>query len=67
MKRLFSVTHDNDISFFDSKKAAKEFRGTGHVSIGPDHWRYDMRGNPRTHSHTARSGGPGTGFPKKTK
>lgn len=55
--------------YFSSKKAAKEFRDTPQgkgapISIGPDHWKYGVKGNPRTHSHNSRSGGPGNGFPK---
>ena len=66
MKRLFKV---NGI-FFDSKKDAKKHRDEAMayaVELGPDHWRYGVKGNPRTHSHNARSGGSGNGFPNKRK
>ena len=66
MKRLFEF----DGVFFDNKEAAKVIRnarGCGVIRKGPDHWRYGVKGNPRTHSHNARSGGHGTGFPKKVK
>ena len=54
---------------FSTKKAAKDFRDTpqgagSSISVGPDHWRFGVKGNPRTHSHNSRSGGPGNGFPK---
>lgn len=72
MKRLFEVVG----TFFDNKEDAKavrdEFNMGPHdpkhpakVSLGPDHFRYGLRGNPRTHSHNAKSGGPGNGFPNK--
>jgi len=70
MKRLFVVAGN----FFDNKEDAKaardEFNSGPHdpkhratVSIGPDHWRYGLKGNPRTHSHNARAGGSGNGYP----
>lgn len=51
---------------FDNKLAAKDFRDAngGCVSIGKDHWRYGLKGNAKTHSHNAKSGGHGNGFPK---
>ena len=66
MKRLFKV---NGIHF-DNKEAAKAFRDETmamRVELGPDHWRYGLKGNPRTHSHNSRSGGHGNGFPNKRK
>lgn len=66
MKRLFIW---NGI-FFDNKEAAKVARNAachGSITLGPDHWRYGLNGNPRTHSHNARSGGHGNGFPNKRK
>lgn len=64
MKKLFVVAG----TFFDNKKAAKEFRNSHKgecVSIGPDHWKYGVKGNPRTHSHNNRAGGHGNGFPRR--
>jgi len=51
---------------FSNKADAKAFRAIngGCVSIGKDHWRYGLKGNPKTHSHNAKSGGHGNGFPK---
>ena len=60
-----------DGKFFDKKVDAKIYRDasktTDCVHKGPDHRLYGVKGNPRTHSHNARSGGSGTGFPKKVK
>ena len=55
MKRLFCVGS----AFFDNKADAKKARDCGQltmgtaypVTLGPDHWRYGVKGNPRTHSH----------------
>jgi len=60
--QLFTVKNES----FDNKQAAKAFRNIngGCVSIGKDHWRYGLSGNAKTHSHNAKSGGHGTGFPK---
>jgi hypothetical protein len=63
MKRLFEV---NGV-FFDNKEKAKQARKPGEsVHLGPDHDRYGVHGNPKTHSHNALSGGSGDGF-KRTK
>ena len=70
MKRLFEVvpagTHKSyhPPEYFELKAEAKKHRiGQGQeVILGPDHWRYGLKGNARTHSHNARSGGSGTGF-----
>lgn len=70
MKRLFQVALPGDVAFAESKAAAKEMRDQNpgsHVSKGPDHWAYKLRANPRTHSHNAKSGGHGNGFPRKVK
>jgi tagatose-1,6-bisphosphate aldolase len=73
MKRLFKVEYPNGTSFFSNKKEAKEERDRFNdkhkmpyatVALGPDHHRYGEKGNQKTHSHNARSGGPGTGFKK---
>ena len=66
MKQLFEVNGQ----FFSTKKAAKEFRDLSQadgkpVRLGPDHWRYGLKGNPRTHSHNNRAGGSGAGFRKR--
>ena len=71
MKRLFWVAG----VFFDNKQAAKHHRNLlrqqGNldvvVCIGPDHDRYAVKGTQRTHSHNARSGGHGSGFPRKAR
>ena len=62
MKRLFICNG----CFFSSKKAAKieRYRSGWCISIGPEHWKYGLKGFPRTHSHNARSGGAGSGFRK---
>lgn len=69
MKRLFEVAGGQAKGqwFFQSKTVAKEFRrdNGGHVTYGPDHRLFDVKGHPRTHSHNARSGGCGTGFKRK--
>ena len=75
MKRLFQV-NTSPVSFFDTKKLAKEARGDiipadgdkpAHyklrVSRGPDHEDFGRKGNPKTHLHNAKSGGHGNGFP----
>lgn len=71
MKRLFQVEQDHgDVFYAQSKAAAKEMRDANPgscVSKGPDHWRYGVKGNPRTHSHNSKSGGHGNGFPRKVK
>lgn len=64
MKRLFQV-NTSPVSFFDNKQDAKK---VGHpiglvVSKGPDHEDFGIKGHPRTHSHNAKSGGHGNGFP----
>ncbi len=63
--KLFEV----DGVYFDNKSQAKAHRAAngGKVSKGPDHRMYGVKGNPKTHSHNARSGGAGTGFPKKAR
>ncbi len=65
MKRLFEV---NGV-FFENKQEAKASKDavTNKVHLGPDHWRYGLKGNPRTHSHNCRSGGPGNGFPRRVR
>jgi hypothetical protein len=65
MKRLFSVNGH----FFECKDDAKAFRDVegGCVSKGPDHRLYGVKGGRKTHSHNSRSGGAGSGFPKKVK
>lgn len=72
MKRLFEVAGE----FFDSKKNAKfrrdwlrELHETDGVTVrlGPDHDRYAVKGTQRTHSHNCRSGGHGSGFPRKSR
>lgn len=68
MKRLFIC----DNGYFESKCEAKKhrnhvFSSIGEykpIHIGPDHWKFGLKGNPRTHSHNSRSGGPGNGFPR---
>lgn len=82
MKQLYQVVMPGrGITFFETKKEAKEFRDqvnsasvqglkphvTYHVSLGPDHRNYGKKNNPRTHSHNAKSGGHGNGFPRKFK
>jgi hypothetical protein len=71
MKRLFKVEYPNGTSFFEDKEEAKKERDRfnalhkmpyAKIELGPDHVRYGEKGNPRTHSHNARSGGPGNGF-----
>ena len=55
MKRLFTVREEH----FESKEEAKAYRDellSQHqqvfpVKLGPEHWRYGVKGNPRTHSH----------------
>lgn len=54
--------------YFETKAEAKHHRNgdpARRVSLGPDHWRFGLKGNPRTHSHNNKSGGAGTGFPHK--
>jgi hypothetical protein len=71
MKRLFVC----DNGYFNSKleakahrdKVMKEIGEFKPIHLGPDHWRYGLKGNPRTHSHNAKSGGSGNGFPKSTR
>jgi predicted class III extradiol MEMO1 family dioxygenase len=60
MKRLFEVVGNVPKGewFFENKTTAKSFRNeTGradrNVILGPDHWRYGVKGHPRTHSHAA--------------
>lgn len=79
MKRLFQLDFRSvggtQVLFFEDKQEAKHHRDmfaqdNGHtvgVKLGPDHWRYGMKNTPRTHSHNARSGGHGNGFPNKKK
>jgi len=70
MKRLFTVNGTH----FESKEDAKVFRDEMFVAhnqkypvhLGPDHWRYGLKGNARTHSHKMNSGS-GDGFPKAKK
>jgi len=64
MKCLFEC----DGLYFESKEEAKHHRSgdpSRRVHLGHDHWRFGVKGNPRTHSHNARSGGHGTGFPAR--
>ncbi len=68
MKRLFSVNG----SYYDNKADAKQERDSlseprPTIRLGADHWRYGLKGNPRTHSHNAHSGGHGNGFPRKAR
>ena len=75
MKRLFQV-NTSPVSFFDNKKDAKAARDdlipamdhkpahyALHVSKGPDHTDFGVKRVGRTHSHNAKSGGRGSGFP----
>lgn len=75
MKRLFQL-NTNPVQFFESKQDAKVARGAqvpakddkpahyNHViSKGPDHDEYNVQGMRKTHSHNAKSGGHGNGFP----
>jgi hypothetical protein len=46
--------------YFEDKKYAKGVRDAYNagkdkcvLALGPDHWRYGMKGHPRTHSHAA--------------
>ena len=78
MKRLFQV-NTTPVSYFDDKELAKKARGQRNptfgadeagafefrVSKGPDHDMFGVKGHPRTHSHNAKSGGSGSGFPNK--
>lgn len=79
MKRLFQV-NTNPVSFFDNKIEAKKARGdiipakdnkAAHyafrISKGPDHEMVSVKGHRKTHSHNAKSGGSGTGFPSSKK
>jgi hypothetical protein len=72
MKRLFAVAG----MFFDNKQQAKfhrdwlrELHETDGVSVrlGPDHRLFGVKKVGKTHSHNARSGGHGNGFPKKAR
>lgn len=75
MKRLFQL-NTSPVSFFENKKDAKVARGDlipakddkpAHyplrVSKGPDHSEFGVKHGQRTHSHNAKSGGHGNGFP----
>lgn len=75
MKRLFEILrtdgkHFDPAIYAATKEAAKTMRGKDNdrkIILGPDHWRYGLKGTPRTHSHNMRSGGPGNGFKRGTK
>lgn len=79
MKRLFQV-NTSPVSFFENKKDAKVARGdlilakddkpahySLRVSKGPDHTNFSIKGGQKTHSHNAKSGGHGNGFPNPKK
>ncbi len=66
MKRLFVVQN----TYFSNKMEAKLFRDShgGHVSVGPDHWKFNK--TPKTHDGSrGHSQGQtvGDGFPKRKK
>ena len=72
MKRLFTVNGNH----FETKPEAKKARGDKkpdgtfqfRVELGPDHRHFGegkLKRGARTHSHNARSGGHGNGFPNK--
>ena len=73
MKRLFTVSGVD----FDNKQAAKLYRnncnestkhaGVAKVSLGTDHRLFGVKKVGKTHSHNARSGGHGSGFPRKAR
>lgn len=68
MKRLFGLSPLKPGIYFETKQAAKAAKDKDDVVIlGPDHWRYGVKGNPKTHSHNAHSGGSGDGFRKSKK
>lgn len=63
MKYLFSVGN----KYFESKMVAKAFRDEsgGHVSKGPDHYKFHTVKNPKTNSGSSRhkaSRSTGDGF-----
>lgn len=72
--RLFEVNGE----YFNCKADASRARGAAttpaegnkpakyahEIHKGPDNHAFGVKGNPKTHSHNARSGGPGTGFPR---
>lgn len=77
MKRLFEIRRGNNTMFFQNKMEAKTLRDEFNrdhpkepqmtLHKGPDHRLYGVKGTQRTHSHNARSGGHGNGFPNKRK
>lgn len=69
MKRLFQV-NTSPVAFFDNKMDAKAVRGESlslRVSKGPDHMLFGVKGIGKTHSHNAKTGGPGNSFPADKK
>ena len=70
MKRLFEIKTEGVHMYFGNKMHAKTVRdemgddGSIIIRRGPDHWRYGLKGNPRTHDN---DGNVGTGFPKKVR
>jgi hypothetical protein len=65
MKRLFELNGE----YYDNKAYAKTLRDLvgGVIHKGPDHWKYGVKAIARAHSHDAKSGGHGNGFPNKRK
>jgi hypothetical protein len=58
MKQLFVCAGVSFEKKEEAKTFADECEHQGHkrpkVSIGPDHWRFGVKGHPRTNSHNAR-------------